>query len=372
MNPLFKLSPFKKIAIAITIILTMVALFFAFQFQYYHQTIGRIDTAKHLTTTETIDPNGIHDTLTEQELQLTLLNSHNKGDTINIKNTYSQSQIKDHSYHQGDYVFLHTMTEGNHLTGTIIELKRDHYLILLISALILLLIVVSGPSGLLIFLSFIINGTLLGLLLLGYRFVSSQSLLLLFILAIPIIVTLTLGIANGWHLKTKIAIIATLIGSSLTFLIGFLVIQLFHHQGLHYEEMELVTRPPRILFLSSLLIGCVGAVMDVSMTIISSLFELKETQPNTTLIDLNRAGKKIGEDIMGPMINIMFFSYLSGAIPLVLIFLRNEMSFNYTFSIVLSLEIARALVGSIGIILAVPISIKVTQFFLVRGGHYER
>jgi uncharacterized membrane protein len=74
---------------------------------------------------------------------------------------------------------------------------------------------------------------------------------------------------------------------------------------------------------------------------------------------------------MGPMTNIMFFSYLSGSIPLVLIFLRNGMSFGYTFSIVLSLEFARALVGSIGIILAVPISIKVTQSLLTKEEEHE-
>ncbi len=47
------------------------------------------------------------------------------------------------------------------------------------------------------------------------------------------------------------------------------------------------------------------------------------------------------------------------------------MSFGYTFSIVLSLEFARALVGSIGIILAVPISIKVTQSLLTKEEDHE-
>ena len=103
------------------------------------------------------------------------------------------------------------------------------------------------------------------------------------------------------------------------------------------------------------------------MTITTSLIELIETNPQIKQSDIKTVGQKIGEDIMGPMTNIMFFSYLSGAIPLVLIFLRNGMSFGYTFSIVLSLEIARALVGSIGIILAVPLSIKTTLFFIKKG-----
>ena len=112
--------------------------------------------------------------------------------------------------------------------------------------------------------------------------------------------------------------------------------------------------------------------MDVSMTIISSLLEVSQNNPNLSNASLKKAGQRIGEDIMGPMTNIMFFSYLSGSIPLVLIFLRNGMSFGYTFSIVLSLELARALVGSIGIILAIPISIKVTELALNKEARNER
>jgi uncharacterized membrane protein len=184
-------------------------------------------------------------------------------------------------------------------------------------------------------------------------------------------IALTLTLVNGWTLKTKITTVSTIIGSGITFLLGWIVISLFNHQGLHYEEMELVTRPPHVLFMSSLLIGSIGAVMDVSMTIVSSLLEVAHNNQSISLEDLKKAGQRIGEDIMGPMTNIMFFSYLSGSIPLVLIFLRNGMSFGYTFSIVLSLEFARALVGSIGIILAVPISIKVTQSLLTKEEEHE-
>ncbi len=188
---------------------------------------------------------------------------------------------------------------------------------------------------------------------------------------LPIMIALTLTLVNGWTLKTKITTVSTIIGSGITFLLGWIVISLFNHQGLHYEEMELVTRPPHVLFMSSLLIGSVGAVMDVSMTIVSSLLEVAHNNQSISPKDLKKAGQRIGEDIMGPMTNIMFFSYLSGSIPLVLIFLRNGMSFGYTFSIVLSLEFARALVGSIGIILAVPISIKVTQSLLTKEEEHE-
>lgn len=369
---MFTLSKFKKISLVICLFLTGIALYFSFQFNNYQQTVGKVISEKTISKDEHLDEHGNKDAQTQQELEIRLLNSTYQGEIVHINNSYTFSQVKDHQYHQNDYVFLHVTKENNQFSGNIIELKRDHFLILLISTLIMLLILVSGKSGLLTFLSFIINGVMLAGLLVWYRSINSNLLLILLIGALPVIVTTTLIIANGWNIKTKIATLSTIIGSIITFLLGFIVIELLHHQGLHYEEMELVTRPPHVLFLSSLLIGCVGAVMDVSITIVASLFELIETKEEVTLLELEKTGKQIGEDIMGPMTNIMFFSYLSGAIPLVLIFLRNGMSFSYTFSIILSLEIARALVGSIGIILAVPISIKTTHYFLKKRWQNER
>lgn len=322
---------------------------------------------KTIQTDKQIDENGNEDLKTTQELEVLLLNSTEKKKTIQIINSYSTSQVNNHSYHKGDYLFIHLTPSKKGLSGDIIELKRDHLLVILTSILVALLIIVSGKFGILTFLSFIVNTLVMVGLLSWYRVINSNFLLLLFALALPLMVVIALSSVNGWSLKVKIASVATILGSVLTFLIGFIVISLLHNKGLHYEEMELVTRPPHVLFLSSLLVGSVGAVMDVAMTITSSLMELMDTNPTTTTEDIERVGQKIGGDIMGPMTNIMFFSYLSGAIPLVLIFLRNGMSFGYTFSIVLSLEIARALVGSIGIILAVPLSVKTTQFFLKRG-----
>lgn len=366
-NFMFSLTKSKKISLFILFFLTTFGIYLSFQFDYRPQTVAKIISESSVQSKKELDEHGNSDTTTRQQLEMIILNHDLKGQKISVQNDYTQSQIKDHKYHPNDYVFIQIDSSSKNFSAHIIELKRDHYLIILTSLLLLILILMSDVSGLLTFLSFIINGLLLSGLFLWYKQINSHLLLILLIGAMPFLVGITLTIANGWNKKTKLAILATLIGSLLTFSIGFITITLLSHKGLHYEEMELVTRPSQILFLSSLFIGCVGAVMDVAITIISSLFELTETKQEITINELKKAGKQIGEDIMGPMVNIMFFSYLSGAIPLVLIFLKNQMSFNYTFSIVLSLELARALVGSIGIVLTIPITIHLTLFFFKRG-----
>ncbi|MBU5904915.1 YibE/F family protein, partial [Vibrio cholerae O1] len=63
------------------------------------------------------------------------------------------------------------------------------------------------------------------------------------------------------------------------------------------------------------------------------------------------------------MTNILLFSYLSGALPMFLIFLKNANTVTYTISMNWSLEMARALTGGIGIVLTIPITILFMEIF---------
>lgn len=112
--------------------------------------------------------------------------------------------------------------------------------------------------------------------------------------------------------------------------------------------------------------------MDIAITLSSSLGEIISYEPEKTKAQLYQSGLKVGSDVVGPMVNIMFFSYLSGSIPMTLIFLRNDMSFNFIFPVSLSLEVTRALVGSIGIVLSIPITSHLASYFFTKEVSYER
>ena len=71
---------------------------------------------------------------------------------------------------------------------------------------------------------------------------------------------------------------------------------------------------------------------------------------------LGLAGRHIGQDIMGTMTNILLFSYLSGSLAMVLIYLKMRIHL-LTISMNWSLEMTRALTGGIGIVLTIPITI---------------
>lgn len=335
------------------------------QYDTYKEPLGKVTAIKVLETNDAVDEHQNKDILTTQQITLTVLSTKYRGQTINLSNTFSQSKIKDQEYKTGDLVFL-SIKDNQLSQATITDTKRDTGLAILMLFFVIFLILIGRKSGVAAILGLVINTGLFYLLLIIYEHITSQSLIWLTLLFFPVIVCCTLIISNGWHKKTKISILTTIFSTLVTFIIGIVIISMLKHKGLRYEEMELITRPQHVLFLSSLLIGTMGASMDISITLNTAMNEISERHHNLSQKELYNSGIQVGSEVIGPMINIMFFSYLSGSIPLILIFLRNEMSFNYTFPISLSLEMTRALVGSIGIVLTIPITSYIASVLMTR------
>ena len=132
----------------------------------------------------------------------------------------------------------------------------------------------------------------------------------------------TLLLVTGWHMRTWITTVGTLLGTFLCIGITQIIIQFTNGAGIKYETMSFLTLPPKDIFLASVLIGSLGAVMDVAITISSGMYEILQRTPNISLSRWALAGRNIGQDIMGTMTNILLFSYLSGSLPMFLIYLK--------------------------------------------------
>lgn len=359
-----KSGKFKTGFLFILLITGGISIILSLNASLYQQTIAKVTEVTIRSQETVMNEHQTAEKMTVQDINVLILNGKNKNKSYQFSHTYSASQITQQPIHSSDTLFV-KLKNGN---ITFIDFKRDTSLLILMTLFAILLFFVMRERTFMTLLSLCINGTLFAGLLLIYKNSPANSLVPLFLIFIPISVGTSLLITGRWRQKTKLTILASIISTYVTFFIGWFVITLFRHQGLRYEEMELITRPPQTLFLASLLLGSLGGVMDIAMTLSAALYEIHGLQPQLTMTELKKSGYAIGKDILGPMTNIMVFSYLSGAIPLIIIFLRNQMSFTYTFSIVLSLEMARALIGSIGIILTIPITIHLLLFIHQKWG----
>src|SRR5699024_8748253 len=126
---------------------------------------------------------------------------------------------------------------------------------------------------------------------------------------------ISLLLVNGMNEKSYTAIIATIGGTFLGLLITFLVMRITDESGLHYEEMQFLTRPYNLIFLARLFIGSMGAVMDVAISISSAMFEMYEADENVPITQLKNNGFTIGKDIKNKIITTLYVAMYSGGIP---------------------------------------------------------
>ncbi|MEX2100907.1 MAG: YibE/F family protein, partial [Actinomycetota bacterium] len=100
-----------------------------------------------------------------------------------------------------------------------------------------------------------------------------------------------------------------------------------------------------------------GAIDDVAVTQASAVWELATTDPTMRRRDLARAGMRVGRDHVGSIVNTLVLAYAGASLPLLIVFTLSEQSLGIAANgEVLATEIIRTLVGSIGLVAAVPIT----------------
>ncbi|MDQ0862284.1 YibE/F family protein [Bacillus sp. V2I10] len=373
---MLKVNKFKKMSYKQIIMYTIIGLCFVasvffvnHNYSFYERPIAEVIDTKLENTSEMVDIHNNEDKLFTQSIIAELKNGENKGQLIHLTNEYSSSRAFDQEYHVGNELFvsINTNTEENTgLTGTIKDVKRDKYVLIIAWIFILTLLIVGKKQGLFSIISLVVNAALLSYALDIYLNTSGISLVLICSISAIFFTFISLLLVNGFNGKTYAAIIATLLGTFISLLITYLVMWLTSGNGLRYEEMQFLTRPPQMVFMAGVLVGSLGAVMDVAITMSSSIYGLYEKNNNIPIKALKTSGMNIGKDIMGTMTNILFFAYISGSIPMLILYLKNASPLAFTLSMNLSLELARALAGGIGIVLTIPIGLYTSIFFINR------
>lgn len=188
---------------------------------------------------------------------------------------------------------------------------------------------------------------------------------LISIIGASIIMLTTLYLTHGYSKKTTVALISTIITLIITGLLAALAISLAKLSGLGDETAYQLTLNPAFadlnlngLFLGAIIIGALGILDDVTITQSAIVFELGELK-KLKLGELFKRGMNVGKDHISSMINTLVLAYTGVSLPLLLIIILNPSSQPLWFILnneALSAEIIRTIVGSMGLVLAVPIT----------------
>ncbi|MBR1419053.1 MAG: YibE/F family protein, partial [Synergistaceae bacterium] len=146
------------------------------------------------------------------------------------------------------------------------------------------------------------------------------------------------------------------------FLLGLLMVYLWQLTGLASDGAALLasTLPGidmRGILLSAILIGAIGAVLDVGISVTASMAELVDYDPEIPLGRLFLAGINVGSEVLGSMINTLILAYIGSSLPMAV--LISAAGVNYIGLMndpYVAQELAQSLAGTVGLLLTIPVT----------------
>jgi uncharacterized membrane protein len=183
------------------------------------------------------------------------------------------------------------------------------------------------------------------------------------------IMFVVLYLAHGFSARTTTALVGTLFGLTLVAVLGAVAVATARLTGLTSEEtVTLQGYDPTLdfsgLVLAGIAVAGLGVLNDVTITQASAIWQLHEVDPGMPGRELYRRGMAVGRDHIASTVYTIVFAYAGAALPALLIFELSDRSWWTTLtSAALAEEVIRTLVGSIGLVLAVPVTTAAGAFF---------
>lgn len=262
---------------------------------------------------------------------------------------------------EGDQVFL-AVVENEDGTRTYQYADRDRRPLLLILGLVFAAAVVGlgRMRGLAALAGLAISVAILLWFILP-AIIAGSNAVLVALVGGGAIALVSLYLAHGYNPLTHVAALGAFSALVLTTLLSWLVVAAAHFSGFVSEEVFFLTAIPDLdmsgLLLAGIVLGAIGALDDVTVTQASAVWEVHSANPSLGSADLYQSGIRVGRDHIVSTVNTLLLAYAGASLPLLIFFTLAAQSFGFIASSeVVALEIARTLVGSIGLVAAVPVT----------------
>lgn len=281
-------------------------------------------------------------------------------------------------YHPGDRVYLERQVSADGDSFYISDLVRTPALYWIVGLFIASVLLVGWGKGLRSLL-----GTAFSLLVI-FAFIAPQ------ILAgrDPVLVSIAgsialLAVSNyliyGWNIKAHAAMAGMVLSLILTGTLAWLFLEWTRLTGLTAEESTflMIEMGPGLklkgLLLGGIIIGSLGVLDDICVGQASAVFELIQSNPDLGWKDLFRHSLNIGRDHIAAMTNTLLLAYAGASLPLLLLFvIYQEPLWLRINREPIAEEIVRTLAGSIGLVLAVPITSLIATLLAQRMARRKR
>ena len=209
--------------------------------------------------------------------------------------------------------------------------------------------------------------------------VSGTNPVLVAVLGASAILASSVYFVHGFNWTASSALVATIAAAIVTLLLAVGFSSLAKLTGLGAEEGVYIMQAAqqagidlnlRGLLIAGILIGSLGALVDSTVAQAAVVRELSNLNPKLTWQQLYKSAMSVGFDHIGSLVNTLVLANVGSSLPLWVLFTLGQTSFTRVLNLELvASEIVHALVGSIGLILAVPLATLLAAF-VFRGGRY--
>lgn len=270
-------------------------------------------------------------------------------------------------------VLISTYSDGT-VNATVYEFDRLLPLCIVLVLFIAAAVAVGGRTGVKSLVALAVTLVCLFGVLLPSLMKGANTLLMTFIVCAYVAVV-SLTIVGGVRKKTVCAMLGAVAGTALALLFGLLAQELTRIDGLRIDDVEPLlqlrqTGTPiglRGLLVGGIVISALGAVMDVTMGIASSLSEVHAANPELSRRELFRSGMNIGRDMVGTMTNTLILAFLGSGFTLILYLYSLGLSPRQLLSSAyVSLEVVSGVASSVGVILSIPLTALITAEVFTR------
>jgi uncharacterized membrane protein len=310
-----------------------------------------------------------------QVVRVELLEGEYRGLLMEVDYGRRQLRTDDYELRPGEQVLVTIgRTPDNVLTAYFVDFVRVTPLLWLFGLFAAAILLISRWKGLRSLASMLFSL----LVIIGYiipHILAGEDPLFVSILGSILLLAVTLYLTYGWTLKTHAAVLSMVLVLLLTGALAwaFVVFARLNGSGDENSMFLLQSLGTQInlrgLLLGGYIIGALGVLDDLVTTQASAVFELNAANPALDSRGLYRSAMRIGQDHVAATVNTLVLAYAGASLPMLLLFSLGRGDYgalvNFAF---IAEEIVRTLVGSLGLMAAVPLTTAVAVGLALRAG----
>ncbi|MCG8639595.1 MAG: YibE/F family protein [Desulfobacterales bacterium] len=286
------------------------------------------------------------------------------GQVVTASNSLNGQVELENLFRPGDRIIAALILDKDNGIGDVkaVDLYRQDNLLILFGLFVAALLIYAGIIGVKALISFMVA------IFIIWEFLVRQILaghppLLTTALTLTLLSAVIIFMVAGFNRRGLTAFLGTISGLVITLMV---TLYFGSRAGLFGMTQPYVTAlifsgyydlDIRQIFYSAIILGASGAAMDIAMDIAASMDEIRLKKPDITPWELIRSGFTVGRQVIGTMTTTLLLAYSGGYLTLLMIFKVKDPSFMRMINLkIVSAEIMRTLIGSIGLVMVAPIT----------------